>query len=141
MLPSVEFQEIKCMHSFMNVLSLLLSIKFCYNLKDYEYGIYSTDRPQPNTKAHRESGLGVSCGSASSPLSKKLRLLWIRSESALGGSLCALMREADPHSVVTTYKPTSPRPLYIPKYTVQLVHYVVAIGSIHTCRTVKLGFF
>ena len=111
MLPSVEFQEIKCMHSFMNVLSLLLSIKFCYNLKDYEYGIYSTDRTQPNTKAHRESGLGVSCGSASSPLFKNLRLLWICSESALGGSLCALMCEADPTLLLP---PTSPAPCIFP---------------------------
>ena len=111
MLPSVEFQEIKCMHSFMNVLSLLLSIKFCYNLKDYEYGIYSTDRTQPNTKAHRESGLGVSCGSASSPLSKNC--------VCFGSALSPLLEAPFVHSCVKRtptllLPPTSPAPCIFP---------------------------
>ena len=72
---------------------------------------YSTDRTQPNTKADPESGCRVRFGSASSPLFKNLRPLWVRQGFALsplwvrqgfalrpllGGPLCALMREADP---------------------------------------------
>ena len=45
---------------------------------------YSTDRTQPNTKADPESGPEVRFGSASSPLFKNVRPLWVRSESALG---------------------------------------------------------
>ena len=59
--------------------------------------------------------------------------LGVRSASALGGPICALMREADSALLLP---PTSP-PLVYSKYTVQPVYYVVAIGSIHTCRSVK----
>ena len=39
---------------------------------------YSTDRTQPNTKADPESGPEVRFGSATSPLFKNLRPLWVR---------------------------------------------------------------
>ena len=45
--------------------------------------MYSTDRTQPNTKADPESRPEVRFGSASSPLFKNLRPLWVRSGSAL----------------------------------------------------------
>ena len=41
------------------------------------YLLYSTDRTQPNTKADPESGPQVRFGSASSPLFKNLRPLWV----------------------------------------------------------------
>ena len=56
--------------------------------------------------------------------------LGVRSASALGGPICALMREADSALLLP---PTSP-PLVYSKYTVQSD--MVAIWSIHTCRTV-----
>ena len=39
---------------------------------------YSIDRTQPNTKADPESGPKVRFGSASSPLFKNVRPLWVR---------------------------------------------------------------
>ena len=68
--------------------------------------------------------------------------LWVRSGSARG-PLCVRswwgVRFA--HSCVKRtplccYRLQAP-PLVYSKHTVQPVHYVVAIGSIHTCRTVK----
>ena len=74
--------------------------------------MYSTDRTQPNTKADPKSRPEVRFGSATSPLFKNLRPLWVRSGSALRpllvkGPLCALMREADPALLLL---PTSPTP-------------------------------
>ena len=80
---------------------------------------YSTDRTQPNTKADTKSGPGVRFGSAFQKFALALGPLGVRSESALGplgvrsvsalggGSLCTLMREADPALLLP---PTSPAP-------------------------------
>ena len=105
----------------------------CWNLWFFIFNKLSTVPTGPKLTADPRFALGplrvrswVRSGSALSPLG-------VRSEFALGeGSALRTHAWSGPRSVVTAYKP-----LVYSKHTVQPVHYVVAIRSIHTCRTVK----